>query len=193
MSFFSIWYQKQIAIAALLFKKPEIAITSWERILDMRPGDTEALSALAHLHAEQGRKAKALSILEQLVKQAPELSFNWFNLGFLQQENAQHELALHSFDQAIARDEKADRAYYGKALSLIKLGRIEEAIPLLKKNTELQPMSPFGWYQLAHVYHRLNEKDRVAKVIRRLSEFEPKVALQLERETGVITNSAKTF
>lgn len=193
MSFFAVWYQKQIAIAALLFKKPEIAISSWERILELSPGNTEALSALAHLHAEQGRKAKAMNILEQLVKQAPELSFNWFNLGFLQQESDQHELALHSFDQAIALDEKSDRAFYGKALSLIKLGRVEEAVPLLKKNTELQPMSPFGWYQLAHAYHRLNEKDRVAKVIRRLAEFEPKVALQLERETGVITNSAKTF
>jgi tetratricopeptide (TPR) repeat protein len=193
MSFFSIWYQKQIAIMALLFKKPEIAISSWERILEINPGNTEALSALAHLHAEQGRKAKAVSILEQLVKQAPELSFNWFNLGFLQQDSGQHDLALVSFDQAIALDEKSDRAFYGKALSLIKLGRVQEAIPLLKKNTELQPMSPFGWYQLAHAYHRLNEKDRVAKVIRRLAEFEPKVALQLERETGVITNSAKTF
>jgi tetratricopeptide (TPR) repeat protein len=193
MSFFAVWYQKQIAIAALLFKKPEIAITSWERILEIKPSNAEALSALAHLHAEQGRKAKAMSILEQVVKQAPELSFNWFNLGFLQQESEQHELALRSFDQAITLDEKSDRAFYGKALSLIKLGRVEEAIPLLKKNTELQPMSPFGWYQLAHAYHRLNEKDRVAKVIRRLAEFEPKVALQLERETGVITNSAKTF
>lgn len=191
MSFFSVWYQKQIAIAALLFKKPEIAISCWARILEIRPGDTQALSALAHLHAEQGRKAKAMSILEQLVKQAAQLSFNWFNLGFLQQESDQHELALHSFDQAITRDEKSDRAFYGKALSLIKLGRVEEAVPVLIKNTELQPMSPYGWYQLAHAYHRLDEKDRVAKVIRRLAAFEPEVAWQLERETGLIPNSAK--
>jgi tetratricopeptide (TPR) repeat protein len=193
VSFLSVWYQKQRAVAALLVKKPESAIACWERILEIKPGNTEALSALAHLHAEQGRKSKAMGILDQLVKQAPELSFNWFNLGFLQQESEQHELALHSFEQAIKLDEKSDRAFYGKALSLIKLGRIEEAIPLLKKNTELQPMSPFGWYQLAHAYHRLHQTDRVAKVIRRLAEFEPKVALQLERETGVITNSAKTF
>jgi tetratricopeptide (TPR) repeat protein len=193
MQALAVWYQKQIAIVSLLFKKTEIAISAWERVLEIRPGDTEALSALAHLHAEQGRKAQAVTILEQLVKQAPDLAFNWFNLGFLQQEAHQHEAALESFDRAMALDEKLDRAFYGKALSLIKLGRVDEAVPLLKKNTELQPMSPFGWYQLAHAYHRLGEKDRVAKVIRRLSEFEPKVALQLEQETGVLTHSAKVL
>jgi tetratricopeptide (TPR) repeat protein len=185
MWFLSVWYQKHVAVLALLFKQPERAIDCWERILAIRPNDTEALSTLAHLHAGQGRSAQALNILEQLVQQAPELSFNWFNLGFLQQESGQHQLALHSFDQAIARDEKSDRAYYGKALSLIKLDRVEEAVPLLKKNTELQAMSPYGWYQLGHAYHRLNEQERVVKVIRRLAEFEPSVARQLERETGV--------
>jgi tetratricopeptide (TPR) repeat protein len=109
----------------------------------------------------------------------------WFNLGFLQQDTGDHFSAIANFDRALALDEKLDRAWYGKALSLIKTGRVEEAVPLLKRNTELQPMSPFGWYQLAHAYHRLGQSERAAKVIRKLSEFEPQVARQLERETGL--------
>jgi tetratricopeptide (TPR) repeat protein len=96
-----------------------------------------------------------------------------------------HAEALVSFERALELDPKLDRAWYGKALSLIKLQRLDEATEALIHNTELQPMSPFGWYQLAHVYNRQGQVDSVKKVIRKLSGFEPKVALQLQRETGV--------
>ena len=46
-------------------------------------------------------------------------------------------------------------------------------------------MSPYGYYQLAHVYHRLGRSAEVGRTIKRLAEFEPDVAKQLERETGV--------
>jgi tetratricopeptide (TPR) repeat protein len=107
----------------------------------------------------------------------------WYNLGFLQQGLNQHELAIAAFDSAIRLNEKADLAMYGKALSLIKQDRVVEAIPLLVKNTELQPLSPYGWYQLAHVYHRLGDFKKLKKIIARLARFEPTVALQLQRET----------
>jgi hypothetical protein len=49
-------------------------------------------------------------------------------------------------------------------------------------------MSPYGFYQFAHVYHRLERTDQVARLVLRLSGFEPQVARQLERETGVIAS-----
>jgi hypothetical protein len=54
----------------------------------------------------------------------------------------------------------------------------------LQKNTVLQPLGPFGWYQLARVHEALNEPAEAQKIIRHLRTFEPKVAAQLERETG---------
>jgi hypothetical protein len=55
----------------------------------------------------------------------------------------------------------------------------------LRKNTELQPMSPYGWYQLARVHVDRQEPEEAARIIRHLKKFEPKVAAQLERETGL--------
>jgi hypothetical protein len=46
-------------------------------------------------------------------------------------------------------------------------------------------MSPFGWYQLARVHVDLKQTNEALKVIRHLKGFEPKVAAQLERETGL--------
>jgi predicted Zn-dependent protease len=73
---------------------------------------------------------------------------------------------------------------------LIRLQRYDEAVLALKKNTELQPMSPYGWYQLARVHVDRHEPEEAVKVIRHLQGFEPKVAAQLQRETGLVVNRA---
>ena len=46
-------------------------------------------------------------------------------------------------------------------------------------------MSPFGWYQMARVHVDLHQPEEARAVIRHLKGFEPKVAAQLERETGL--------
>ena len=46
-------------------------------------------------------------------------------------------------------------------------------------------MSPFGWYQLARVHVDRQQPEEAVKIIRHLNGFEPKVAAQLERETGL--------
>lgn len=181
----SVWYWRQIATWAAIFKRIDLAIEFWSRIHAARPNDASALSTLAHLHAEKGRASEAIALLERSVELNPQLAATWFNLGFLRQGNEAHEQAIDAFDRAIALDPKLDRAHYGKALSLIKLGRLEESIVVLQRNIELQPMSPFGFYQLVHVYHRLGRSGEAAETIRHLSGFEPQVARQLERETGI--------
>jgi cytochrome c-type biogenesis protein CcmH/NrfG len=46
-------------------------------------------------------------------------------------------------------------------------------------------MSPFGWYQLGRVYMELEQPDEAQAILRHLNGFEPKVAKQLARETGL--------
>jgi tetratricopeptide (TPR) repeat protein len=96
-----------------------------------------------------------------------------------------HTEAEPAFRRALEAEPKMDRAWYGLALVLIKERRFDEAIEALKINTELQPMSPFGWYQLARVHVDRQQPDEAEKIIRHLKGFEPKVAAQLERETGL--------
>jgi predicted Zn-dependent protease len=75
---------------------------------------------------------------------------------------------------------------------LIRLQRFDEAVVALKRNTELQPMSPYGWYQLARVHVDSHRPEEAVKIIRHLKGFEPKVAAQLERETGLLVGNPGT-
>ena len=78
-----------------------------------------------------------------------------------------------------------DRAWYGLGLTLIRLGRLDDALVALKHNTKLQSMSPYAWYQMARVHVDLKQPEEALAVIQHLKGFEPKVAAQLERETGL--------
>jgi tetratricopeptide (TPR) repeat protein len=174
---------RQLAIVSLLLNKRLVAIRYWEQIRFLKPNDPIVPAAIAHLKAELGLTHEAVALLQESLAIDEFQPHVWYNLGFLQQGLDQHEFAIAAFDSAIRLNEKADLAMYGKALSLIKQDRVVEAIPLLVKNTELQPLSPYGWYQLAHVYYRLGDLSKLKKIIAKLARFEPSVALQLQRET----------
>ena len=179
-------FLKWQAIALLMLNRRDAALRCFAAMLVSRPGDRYALASQAHVLAQQGRMKDALATQERLVRegQAP-LAADWFNLGYLLEELGHPERAEQALRRALEIDPKMDRAWYGLALVLIQARRYDEAVVALRKNTELQPMSPFGWYQLARVHVDRHEPEEAVKIIRHLRGFEPKVAAQLERETGL--------
>ena len=52
----------------------------------------------------------------------------WFNLGFLLDEAGRPGEAAPAFARAVELDARLDRAWYGLALVLIRLGRTDDAI-----------------------------------------------------------------
>ena len=101
-----------------------------------------------------------------------------------------YEQALSAYDRAATLAPDTPAIAYDRGNALHGLRRYDEAVAALKKNTELQPMSPYGWYQLARVHVDRHEPEEALKVIRHLQGFEPKVAAQLQRETGLVVNRA---
>jgi len=180
----SIWFWKNMAVWSRLLKRDAMALEYWQRIAAARPADAKAQATVGHLLAELGQRDRAIEAVQRSLSLNAEQAPTWYNLGYLLQEAERHPEAIVAFQRAAALDEKLDRAYYGQALSLIKTGQLEQAIPLLRRNIELQPLSPFGFYQLGHVYHRLQKPERVSEMVKRLAGFEPQVARQLARETS---------
>ena len=161
------------------------ALAVVEEALLEKPDDAVMLAFQAHLLAELKQPHKALQVLDRLVEVAPGQAAHWFNRGFLQESLDLLEAAEASFRRAVALDEKLDRAWYGLGLTLIRCNRLEDALSALRRNTELQPMSPYAWYQMARIHVNRAEPEEAAKIIRHLHGFEPKIAAQLERETGI--------
>lgn len=185
MTALKVWYLRQMATWSTFFRQSAMALEYWERIRLIRPRDPSVLATVAGLHASAGRRDHARELLSESIAIDAAQAYVHFNLGYLLQQDDFHAEALAAFERALALNPKLDQALYGQALSLIKLDRVEEAIEPLKANMRLQPLSPYGFYQLAHVFNRLGRRDEAKKVIVQLSGFEPQVARQVQRETGI--------
>jgi tetratricopeptide (TPR) repeat protein len=180
------WWLRTQAMALLLAHRRAAAEGVFDRMLRIRPDDPYALASRAHVRAQLGRTDAAIEDARRLVEAHPRRSAgDWFNLAFLLEQQGRLEDAEAAFRRALALDDRLDRAWYGLALTLIRLQRWDDAVAALKRNTELQPMSPYGWYQLARVHIDRHEPEEARKIIRHLKGFDPKVAAQLERETGL--------
>lgn len=180
------WRLKLQAMTLLVFARNASAERTFDTMLSQWPDDAYALASRAHVRAGRGARDLAIADAQALVARYPQRSAaDWFNLAYLLEDAGRYDEAIPAFRQAVELDPKLDRAWYGLGLTLIRLKRLDEAAEALKHNTRLQPMSPYGWYQLARVHLDRHEPDETRKIIRHLHGFEPKVAAQLERETGL--------
>lgn len=177
------------ALAWLVLGRRAAALGVFDHMLESWPDDAYALASRSHLYAQDGKTEQALRDSQRLVDIDRQSARGWFNHGFLLESCGRFDEALEAFRQATTLSPELDRAWYGMGLVLIRLQRLDEAVAALKRNTELQPMSPYGWYQLARVHVDRAEPDEAVKIIRHLKGFEPKVAAQLVRETGLLLES----
>ncbi|MBU6257627.1 MAG: tetratricopeptide repeat protein [Burkholderiales bacterium] len=180
---------RKVQVLALhLCAREAAAEAACTRALAHRPDDAWALATRSHLRAGRGDRSGAIADARRLVATHPRpAAAAWFNLGFLLEAEGRLAEAEDALRAALALDARLDRAWYGLGLVLIGLGRADEAVAALEQNTRLQPLSPYGWYQLAKLHARRQAPLQAIEIIRRLKGFEPRVAAQLERETGLMS------
>ena len=170
---------------ARVFGATGLAQRLLETLRSEHPDDPAVLAALAFLYVQQDRRREARALFERAAELRPDDPELAFDRGYVAQSLNDHEAAIAAFERAIALNPDHDRALYGMGLSLISLRRLDDAVRALERNTKLQPMSPYGWYQLGRVQHERGNVDRTAAIVAHLNRFEPKVAAQLARETGL--------
>jgi tetratricopeptide (TPR) repeat protein len=157
----------------------------FQEILEIQPDAVLALNSLGYSALNDRRLVQALGFFERALVHTPTHANAHFNVGFVCEELGRSQEAEHAFRAALQIDEKMDRAWYGLGLVLVRQQRFEESLVAFKRNTELQSMSPYAWYQMARVHMEMHAPERALEVMRHLNGFEPKVAAQLERETGL--------
>ncbi len=109
----------------------EEALMAYEALIRSKPA--AALSAKAAILLDLNRSHEALEAYRALTYADPAGATAWYNCGSILAEHGEQAAAYEYFLQALGRDPRYGKAYYGAAVAAQKLGHPEEALTLCDK------------------------------------------------------------
>lgn len=176
------WWLRQVGMVAVLLGRKRAALDAYRRILELDPGNVNALATVGNMLAESHDADGAMACFRHILEDHEDHADTWFNLGYLHEKRDELAEAERCFRQAVALKPSLDRAWYGLGLVLIRENRLGDAAHALKRNTQLQPFNPYGWYQLGMTYHHLGRPAEARRIYLELRKFEPGYAATLKRD-----------
>jgi tetratricopeptide (TPR) repeat protein len=162
----------------------DAALAAYQDAVRANPRSFASTARVAYLLAQRGRLPEAEAFFERALALRPDDADTMFNLGFVRHRQHKEEHAVTTFREAVRLNPAQDRAWYGMGVALRALARHDEAIAAQKEAARLQPMSPHAWYELGMAHHALGHDAEVKKIIARIEEFDPRMTVQLKRDTG---------
>jgi tetratricopeptide (TPR) repeat protein len=119
--------------------KPEPAIATLQRTLELEPGNAETLQLLVTLLYQVGREEEARSYQAQLPAGTKVDPTVLLNLGIKRYNDGDMEAALTEFEKVVAENPELPEAYYYRGLAHLALGHNPQAKADFQKLLELAP------------------------------------------------------
>ena len=153
-----------LALANSLIGKDDMAISGYQKVLELKPGLYEAELNLGILLLRQNQPGEAVKVLESAARQKPKefRPVNYHAEALLRAGNA--SAAETQFRAAAEIDPKAASAALGLARSLARQQKLADAAPLFEKAAELDPTFKDALLELASLYEA-NKQLKEAAVI----------------------------
>ena len=142
-------------------------------------------------HRQIGEKEQALNCYGRALEINPQDFDTIFNLGNVLSDLDRLDEALESYNLAIklASEEKFEpsKMMCNKGLVLIQMKRYNEALYIIDKAIEIDPIYPLSWYAKGLTYKGLNEPKKALECFNESLRFNPELALALY-EKAILLN-----
>jgi len=120
-------------------KKYALAETEFNETLKLNPNSLNAHSNLGFLYYLQGDYQKAEKKFKECLHLNPDDADTYNTLGLLYFDLKRWEEASDHFGQALSHDQSSSESIAGKAITLLRLGKDDEALALFRKAVSLDP------------------------------------------------------
>lgn len=120
----------------------EEAGQTYTNILDLSPGQPQAMNKLGIIAVREGRPTDAEGFFRKAIVAAPTYAPPYSNLGNLLREQGDLIGALRLYEKAVEVDPDYAAAYHNQGVVYRQMGRYDKSIPLLKKAARLEMKRP---------------------------------------------------
>jgi len=150
------------------------AAAAFEQAMEADQGRASfgVINNLAAAYVQLGRTAEAERYLKQAIELRPDYALARYNLAMLYAQRGETKSAAEQFMQYLEREPENVKATLSYAAILLRNQAWAEALPVLKRASELSPRTPPIQFRLAQCYAQLQ---RPNDAIRSLEEIIPLV------------------
>lgn len=149
-----------------------------ESSLQMNPDDIEARYHLGRVRYQQNQFDLAIAAFQEVIRRDPRNVKAYDNLGLSLEAKNQVEPAVSAYRKAIDLDQStahhSGQPYLNLGSLLARSNRLEEAIPLLARASEIAPAEFKIRYELAKAYFDSQRLDAACKQAEEAIKLDPK-------------------
>jgi tetratricopeptide (TPR) repeat protein len=117
----------------------DLAIAAFRKIIELNPDDLEPHIEITSLQVADKKYNEARATMQAYISRAPEDSFGYDWLSWVERNDEQHVEAVAAIDKAITRNPRFAHYYRDRAISLTALSRWDEALAGHSKSIEIEP------------------------------------------------------
>ena len=128
-----------LAKAALERGEDQLALSSWNKALEILPDYYEVYNDLAAFHIAREEYSTARENLYKCLKIRGDYPIGWFNLGLIYYRLGEVEMAGEALERAVILDPHYAKAYYNLGVIALEKGSLDEAAGYFRKTLLLAP------------------------------------------------------
>ncbi|WP_068818204.1 tetratricopeptide repeat protein [Phormidesmis priestleyi] len=151
----------------------ENAITSWEKLLAIKPDYHEAWCDRGVALSTLGRKEEAVQSYDRAVAIKPDDHKAWHMRGVALSALGRKEEAVQSYDRAVAIKPDDHEAWYIRGLVLSVLGRQEEAVQSYDRAVAIKPDYHAAWYNRGNALSALGRNEEAIQSYDKAVDIKP--------------------
>jgi len=164
----------------------EEAIPVLERVLELNPDFSPALTALGYALLETGHVSKARQKLLRSIDINPQSSLAYINLGLTFLREGLTIDAAEQFEMATSLEPTARLAHHNLGLVRLEQGNLEAALESLEKASELEPKNADVRNALGCTLDRMGRRDEAIAEFRTALRYSPEHSLALTNLAGAV-------
>lgn len=145
----------------------------YRQILDVDPGNADALHYLGVIAHQSGDSQAAVTLIQRAIQEAPQAAPYYSNLGEAQRALGDLDAAIASYRRAIEVDPGFAMAHNNLGNILADAGRLEDAFACYKQAAALQPDDPEIRLNKANLLAEMNRLTDAIQDYRQLLETFP--------------------
>ncbi len=168
----SIRTQLKLSEFELILKQYDAALKTLAGIMNIRPGDPEALFMLGMVYRDQGKTNLAIGAFQSAVERNPDMSEAWVILGDLM-DRTNNPLASQYFDNAVRVAPDNVAAWHAKAYYLQNKDQISEALEIYKLIHTIDARYPEAYLNAAILYLYQDSLSAAMKELEILRQIDP--------------------